>query len=72
MAGRTYGRTVTKTKLSRKGGLPSFVTHGAPRARQNAHGAPEILQDENDYQYEIFSYTNSERAQTGVILEGKT
>ena len=39
MAGRTYGRTVTKTKFSRKGGLPYFVTHGAPRALEGAQSS---------------------------------
>ena len=30
------------------------------------------LQDENDYEYEIFSLDNIERAQTSFILAGKT
>ena len=30
------------------------------------------FKDENDYEYEIFSLDNIERAQTSVILAGKT
>ena len=30
---RSYGRTVTKTKLPRTDGLPYFLTHGAMRVR---------------------------------------